>query len=43
LPRSRENPSQTEKAIGRNCPGANAAPAFGRSGRLKMTDHSPWS
>src|SRR5512133_210179 len=43
LPRSRENPSQTEKAMGMNCPGENDAPESTRSGRLKMTDHSPWS
>src|SRR5687768_2565920 len=41
LPRSRENPSHTERAIGRNSPGTNGAPALARSGRLKMTDHSP--
>src|ERR671913_179284 len=43
LPRSREKPSQTEKAIGRNSPGVNGAADAGLSGRLKMTDHSPLS
>src|SRR5215510_3313213 len=43
LPCSREDPAHTENAIGMNSPGENGAPEAGRRGRLKMTDHSPWS
>ena len=41
LPRSRENPSQTEKATGRNSPGENGAPEVGAKGPLE--DDRPFS